>query len=151
MLPAMCLIGVFVGWWEAFSQGIIPGLFSSVSDMDAAIRALQPQGTLSIAVLCGSASCPLLRPMCNISDPASTAFVEEMVQAGLPSCHDGWWYSPACANNTATCVPVVLAVAAWNVINWCALFLISLMSTALNGHMTFMGSTGALSSSSSRA
>eukprot|EP00316_Scyphosphaera_apsteinii_P000325 CAMPEP_0119344642 /NCGR_PEP_ID=MMETSP1333-20130426/107073_1 /TAXON_ID=418940 /ORGANISM="Scyphosphaera apsteinii, Strain RCC1455" /LENGTH=1032 /DNA_ID=CAMNT_0007357083 /DNA_START=75 /DNA_END=3173 /DNA_ORIENTATION=+ len=77
--------------------------FSSVRSLDLAIRQIG------------------IRPMCAEGEAQSENYRTRMQDAGLAPCEDGWWYSPTCRSNKEACVPVVLGVPDWNMIEYCTL------------------------------
>ena len=49
----------------------------------------------------------------------SRATPSTLPREGVLGLYRGWWIAPACSADPELCIPVILGVPEWNMIEWC--------------------------------
>lgn len=86
-------------WWQGFAD--VPAVANYFDDYAAIADDVQQWSGGSVA------------PRCRPGDSGH----DEMARLGM-HCEDGWYFSPACAEDKSSCIPVVLAEYDWNGLVW---------------------------------
>jgi hypothetical protein len=86
-------------WWQGFAD--VPAVAKYFDDYATVADDVRQWSNGTVA------------PRCHPGDSGH----DEMAKLGM-HCEDGWYFSPACAEDKLTCIPVVLAEYDWNGLVW---------------------------------
>lgn len=115
--------GELTGFWRSLYRTQAQAFFSTVGEVDAAIRRLTVPMGFAPFLGCDATTCSqpgIVRPGTeNGAPPSDLAYQNSLAANGINISSDGWYYAPGCSQNTSTCIPVILGAQSWNQLEWC--------------------------------